>query len=105
MKHQGSVVLTKETWVWTKNQCSNKNDLILTIKNKTELDNSKIRDWKQILNTAENTSEKLNATNTKENPNRTITVLPRKCIEIEKQFQKTPVIIKNYTSQPDFKNR
>ena len=35
--------------------------------------------------------------------NRTITVFPRKIIEKENQFQRTPVIIKNYTSRPDFK--
>ena len=50
--------------------------------------------------TAVNTSENSNATKTQENSNRRITVFPRKYIETENQFQKTPVIIKNYTSQP-----
>ena len=49
------------------NQCSNKNELMLTIKNKTELNNSKIGDGKQILNTVVNTSENSNATKTQEN--------------------------------------
>ena len=89
--------------VMDQNQCSNKNELMLTIKNKTELDNSKIGDGKQILNTVVNTSENSNATKIQENPNRTITVFPLKCIETENQFQKTPVIIKKYTSQSDFK--
>ena len=44
------------------NLCSNKNKLMLTFKNKTELDNSKIGDGKQTLNTVVNTSENLNAT-------------------------------------------
>ena len=48
------------------NVCSHKDDLILTIKKKTELDNSKIGDKKQNLNTAENTSEELNATKMQE---------------------------------------
>ena len=56
------------------NQCFNKNDLMLTIKNKTELNNSKIGDGKQILNTVVNTSENSNATKTPENSNGTITV-------------------------------
>ena len=47
------------------NQCSNKNDLMLAIKNKEQLDNSKIGDGKQILNSAENTSENSNATKTR----------------------------------------
>ena len=38
------------------NQCSNKNNLMLTIKDKTELDNSNIGDRKLNLNTIENTS-------------------------------------------------
>ena len=49
------------------NQCSNKNQLMLTIKNKREVDNSKIGDGKQILNTVVNTSENSNATKTQEN--------------------------------------
>ena len=81
---------------------SNKNELMLTIKNKTELDNSKTRDGKQILNTLENTSKNSNATKTQENSNRVITVLPRKCMP-RKTVSKAPVIIKNYTYQPDFK--
>ena len=85
------------------NQCSNKNQLMLTIKNKREVDNSKIGDGKQILNTVVNTSENSNATKTPENWNGTITVFPQKCIETENQFQKNQVKIKNYTSQPDFK--
>ena len=56
------------------NQCSNKNELMLTIKNKTELNNSKIGDGKQILNTVVNTSENSNATKTPENSNGTIKV-------------------------------
>ena len=65
------------------NQCFNKNKLMLTIKNKTELDNSKTGDGKQILNTVVNTSENLNTTKTQVNSNRTITVFSRKCIETE----------------------
>ena len=76
---------------------------MLTIKNKTELDNLKIGDGKHILNAVVNNSEIQNATKTQENSNRTITAFPRKYIEKENQLQKTPVIIKNYTSQPDFK--
>ena len=38
------------------NQCSNKNNLMLTIKDKTELGNSNIGDGKLNLNTVENTS-------------------------------------------------
>ena len=76
---------------------------MLTIKNKTELDNLKIGDGKQILNAVVNNSEIQNATKTQENSNRIITAFPRKYIEKENQLQKTPVIIKNYTSQPDFK--
>ena len=76
---------------------------MLTIKNKTELDNLKIGDGKQILNAVVNNSEIQNATKTQENSNRTITAFPRKHIEKENQLQNTPVIIKNYTSQPDFK--
>ena len=38
-------------------QRSNKNELMLTIKNKTELDNLKIGDGKQILNAVVNNSE------------------------------------------------
>ena len=60
-------------------QCSNKNELMLTIKNKTELDNSNIGHGKQSLNTVVNTFENLNATETQEDWNRTITVFPRKC--------------------------
>ena len=60
-------------------------------------------DGKQILNTVENNSENSNATETQENSNRTIIVFPRKCIETENQFKKTPVTIKSYKSQPDFK--
>ena len=67
---------------------------MLRIKNKTELDNSKIGNGKQILNTVVNTSVNSNAEKTQENSNRTITVFPRKSIETENQFQKTPVIIK-----------
>ena len=48
------------------NQCANKNKLMLTIKNKRELDNSKIGDGKQILNTVVNTSENSNATKIQE---------------------------------------
>ena len=47
------------------NQCSKKNELILTIKNKTELDNSKIGDGKKIFNTVVNTSENSNGTKTR----------------------------------------
>ena len=43
------------------NQCSNKNELMLTINNKTKLHNSKIGDTKQILNTVVNTTESSNA--------------------------------------------
>ena len=59
-------------------QCSNKNELMLTIKNKTKLDNSKIGDEKQILNTLVNFFENSNATKTHENSDRIITVFPRK---------------------------
>ena len=52
-------------------------------------------DGKQILNTVENNSENSNATETQENSNRNI--------ETENQFKKTPVRIKSYKSQPDFK--
>ena len=87
------------------NQYPNKNDLILTINNKAKLDNSKVGDGKQILNTPENTSEE-NPTKTQENSNRTITsnrTLHRKCTDVGNQFRKTPVVIKKYTSQTDFK--
>ena len=84
------------------NQCSKKNELILTIKNKTELDNSKIGDGKKIFNTVVNTSENSNGPKTQENSNRRITIFPRKCIETKNQFQKTLVIIKSYTFQPGF---
>ena len=56
------------------NQCSNKNELMPTINNKTKLHNSKIGDTKQILNTVVNTTESSNAKKTQKNSNRTITV-------------------------------
>ena len=68
-------------------QCSNKNELMLTIKNKTDIGNTE-----QILNTGVNTFENPIATETQENSNRPITVLLRKYLETENQFQKTPVI-------------
>lgn len=79
-------------------QCSNKNTLMLTIKDKTELDNSNVGDRKLNLNTVENTSvantsENSNATKKEKYLTRKITVLPRKCIDTENQFQKTPVVI------------
>ena len=76
---------------------------MLTIKNKTELDNSKIGDGKQILNAVVNTSENSNGTKAQENSNRTIPVFPRKYIETGNCFQKSLVIIKIYKSQPCFK--
>ena len=71
---------------------------MLTIKDKTELDNSNVGDRKLNLKTVENTSvastsENLNATKKEKYLNRKITVLPRKCIDTENQFQKTPVVI------------
>ena len=83
------------------NPCSNKNGLILTSKNKTGLDNSKIGDG-----TSENSGkspENLNAPKTQEYSNRTITVFRQKCIETENQFKKTPFITKSYTTHPGFK--
>lgn len=79
-------------------QCTNKNTLMLTIKDKTELDNSNVGDRKLNLNTVENTSvantsENSNATKKEKYLTRKITVLPRKCIDTENQFQKTPVVI------------
>lgn len=79
-------------------QCSNKNTLMLTIKDKTELHNSNVGDRKLNLKTVENTSvastsENSNATKKEKYLNRKITVLPRKCIDTENQFQKTPVVI------------
>ena len=76
---------------------------MLTIKNKTELDNSKIGDGKQILNAGVNTSENSNWTKAQENSNWTIPAFPRKYIETENRFQKALVIIKIYKSQPYFK--
>ena len=70
------------------NQCSKKDELILTIKNKTELDNSKIGDGEKIFNAVVNTSENSNGTKTQENSNRRITVFPRKCIETKINFKK-----------------
>ena len=67
-----------------KSQCSNKNELMLTIKNKTDIGNTE--------NTGVNTFENPIATETQENSNRPITVLLRKYIETENQFQETPVI-------------
>ena len=71
---------------------------MLTIKDKTELDNSNVGDRKLNLNTVENTSvantsENSNATKKEKYLTRKITVLPRKCIDTENQFQKTPVVI------------
>ena len=45
---------------------------MLTIKNKKKLDNSKIVDGEQILNTSINFSENSNATKTQENSNKII---------------------------------
>ena len=66
-----------------KSQCSNKNELMLTIKNKTDIGNTE-----QILNTGVNTFENPIATETQENSNRPITVLLRKYIETKINFKK-----------------
>ena len=63
MKHQGTVIFDVRDMDMDQNQCSNKNELTLKIKNKTELDNSKKGDGKQILNSVVNTFENSNIIN------------------------------------------
>ena len=63
------------------NYCTNKNDLMLTIKTKTERDNSKIG----ILDTEENTFKNSSATRT-QNSNRTSIALPRKRLDTENLY-------------------
>ena len=82
------------------NQCSNKSELMLTIRNKTELRNSKVGDGKQILNSVVNTSE--NSNDTKENSNRTIG-FSTKMHRDGKAVSKNSSYNNIYTSQPDFK--
>lgn len=83
------------------NQCPNKNDLMLAIKNQPELDNRTIGDEELNLDTLEDTSANSTGIKIQEKSNWTTISSPQKYLDTKSQFRKTAIIIKYYTSQFD----
>ena len=81
--------------MWSKGVCLfrknvyKKKSFMLIIKNKIELDNTKLGNGKPNLDTVQDTSGYLNAIQTQTKLDQKITPLHWKCIDTESQFVKT----------------